>query len=252
MPKQDLVFRTPITNAAGMLGFSPDPRSIHGYEHLGAFFTNPISLEPRTPATLRCALPFNGGVLLHSGYPNPGLGQVVKKHGRVWSKSDIPIILHLMADDLHSMEKMVGMLENVEGVSGLEISFGPECKPQEMVQMLQILIMERPVIAQLDSEQMQMVLPLMETNSLSAVSMIGKRGSLPFNCGKGETVNITGRLFGPSLFPQALLEMEKALPYGFPVIISGGITKKIQVEQALSSGAYAVQLDTILWGKGGF
>jgi dihydroorotate dehydrogenase len=233
-----------------MLGFSPDPRSIPGFDQLGVFITNPISLEPRTPAALRCAIPFNGGVLLHSGYPNPGLGQIVKKHARVWSKSDIPIILHLMADDLHSMEKMIRILENVEGVSGLELSFAPECKPHEMARILQISIMERPVIAQLDIEQMKMVLPLMETTDLTAVSMMSKRGSLPLNCVNGETVNITGRLFGPSLFPQALLNLEKALSYGFPVIVSGGIMTKMQVEQALISGAYAVQLDTVLWGKG--
>ena len=47
MSKRDLYFRKPLMNAAGTLGFSPDPRASVAWEDLGAFVTNPISLRPR-------------------------------------------------------------------------------------------------------------------------------------------------------------------------------------------------------------
>ena len=66
----------------------------------------------------------------------------------------------------------------------------------------------------------------------------------------GEPQLVSGRLFGAALFPQALADLEKALAYGVPVIASGGVTTREQVEQMLKAGAFAVQVDTVLWGNG--
>ena len=84
MPKQDLAFRSRIINAAGMLGFAPDPRKTPSYDLLGAFVTNPVSLLPRSPALTRCSVSYLGGVLLHSGFPNPGLAKIIGKYSRQW------------------------------------------------------------------------------------------------------------------------------------------------------------------------
>ena len=78
MFKQDLTFRTPLMNAAGMLGFIPNPRAPLDLGWLGAFVTNPVSLSPRQPAENRVMLPFAGGFLLHTGLPNPGLRVVIE------------------------------------------------------------------------------------------------------------------------------------------------------------------------------
>ena len=45
----DLPLTGPLMNAAGTLGFAPDPRQPHS-DFLDAFVTNPVSLRPRTPA----------------------------------------------------------------------------------------------------------------------------------------------------------------------------------------------------------
>ena len=71
--KYELPFRSPFLNAAGSLGFAPDPHSPLDLSRLGAFITNPVSSQPRTPASGPRYLPFSGGFLLHTGHPNPGL-----------------------------------------------------------------------------------------------------------------------------------------------------------------------------------
>lgn len=250
MPKQDLTFRSPITNVAGMLGFAPDPRKTPNYGQLGAFFTNPISLAPRSPAEMRCAIPFQGGVLLHSGFPNPGLVRAISKYGRQWATASMPVVLHLMVDDARNMDDMLGLIENVEGVAGIEVSFKPGCEPQMMAQVLHSALTEWPVIAQLEIEQLRSVLPLLQPDCLSAVSLPPKRGRLPVDSINKEPDFVSGRLFGSTLFPQALSELQQALDFGVPVIASGGVTSKEQVEQLLKAGAFAVQVDTVLWGNG--
>ena len=67
--------------------------------------------------------------------------------------------------------------------------------------------------------------------------------------GRGEFV--TGRLYGPSLFPQALALVRDAARVGIPVIGSGGVWKPEQAEAMKEAGAIAVQLDAVLW-RGGF
>lgn len=250
MPKQDLTFRSAIVNSAGMLGFAPDPRKTPDYDRLGAFFTNPISLLPRSPAETRCAIPFQGGVMLHSGFPNPGLNKVVSKYRRQWSISSIPVIPHLMVDDAQGMSAMLDILEGLEGVAGIEVSFKPGCELQMMAQVLRSALTEWPVIAQLEIEQLQSLIPLIQESGLSAVSLVPKRGRLPFPGKDGDPQLVSGRLYGAALFPQDLADLEKALDYGVPVIASGGVTTSVQVEQMLKAGAFAVQVDTVLWGSG--
>jgi dihydroorotate dehydrogenase (NAD+) catalytic subunit len=250
MPKQDLAFRSRIINAAGMLGFTPDPRKIPGYDLLGAFVTNPVSLLPRSPASERCSIPYMGGVLLHSGFPNPGLAKIIGKYSRQWGISSIPIILHLMVSDDLEMEKILRILEPVEGITGLELSFEQGFEPQKIARLLQDALTEWPVIAQLYMEQMCSVLPLLENAELSAVSISPKRGKLSTQVVSGEKRLVSGRLYGTSLYAQAMTDLEQALAYKVPVIASGGVTTLEQVEQLIQAGAYAVQIDTVLWGQG--
>lgn len=249
MPKQDLAFRSRIINVAGMLGFSPDSRKTRSYDLLGAFVTNPVSLLPRSPAGTRCAVPYFGGVLLHSGFPNPGVVKVIEKYSRQWSISSIPIILHLMVSDDLELDKILRILEPVEGVTGLELSFQPECEPYKIARLLQIALTEWPVIAQLSIEQIRVVLPLIQNGELSAVSISPKRGKLPSGNMPGENKFVTGSLYGASLYAQVLAELEQALTYQVPVIASGGVSTLEQVEQLLQAGAFAVQIDTVLWGQ---
>src|SRR5689334_10037783 len=109
--KRDLYFSKPLMNAAGSLGFSPDPRNGISLDSLGAFVTNPISLRPRLPTAQPAVAEFPGGFLLHSGLPNPGLSKVIKSHAARWDQAGLPIIVNLMADRPEETQQMVRALE---------------------------------------------------------------------------------------------------------------------------------------------
>jgi dihydroorotate dehydrogenase len=62
---------------------------------------------------------------------------------------------------------------------------------------------------------------------------------------------VSGRLYGPGLFPQAAAAVLKMAALGIPAIGAGGIYSREQADKLLSAGAVAVQLDGVLW-RGGF
>jgi len=112
-------------NAAGSLGFAPDARVGITLDSFGAFVTNPFSLRPRLPAAKPEIIEYLGGFLLHTGLPNPGFNSGIKKYASRWEKSDLPIIVHLMADRPEETQRMVQMLEIEENVMAVELGFAP-------------------------------------------------------------------------------------------------------------------------------
>ena len=246
MAKKDLAFRSVVMNASGMLGFAPDPRNTPGFEQLGAFVTNPVSLAPRSPAQARAAVAYAGGMLLHSGHPNPGLSRVLAKYQPRWQAAPVPVILHLMVESAYEMETALKMLENADCPAALELGFKPGTPVVEAAGILQLAATEWPVIAQLDPQQMDSILPRVDKGELFALSMAPARGSLV----DGDNGRVNGRLYGASLLPHTLLALQIALTFGLPVIAAGGATSRVDVDTLINEGALAVQLDTVLWRVG--
>jgi dihydroorotate dehydrogenase (NAD+) catalytic subunit len=58
---------------------------------------------------------------------------------------------------------------------------------------------------------------------------------------------ITGRLYGPSLFPQTLETVYSAAKIGLPILGAGGVWSKENAQAMISAGALAVQVDAVLW-----
>jgi dihydroorotate dehydrogenase (NAD+) catalytic subunit len=78
---------------------------------------------------------------------------------------------------------------------------------------------------------------------VAAASLGAPRGSLPAPGG----ALVSGRLYGPGVFPLALQAVRELARAGLPVIGAGGVYGADQVEAMRSAGALAVQLDTALW-----
>ena len=256
MPKRDLYFRTPIMNAAGMLGFAPDFRAWQNSEFfknsefsetLGAFVTNPLSWRPRKATAHPAVVEYPGGFLLHTGLPNPGLGAAVKRYAHKWADSSLPIIVHLMADRPEETARMVESLEGVDNVMAAELGFAPLLTDDIILTSLEMAMGELPLIVSLPMEQVLRLAPRVIEAGAAAVSLSAPRGSLNTDDGK----LITGRLYGPSLFPQSLETVRRLAGTGVPVIGGGGVYKREQVEVMKEAGAMAVQLDAVLW-RGGF
>lgn len=243
MPKYDLHFDPPVMNAAGFLGFAPDHHGPVDLKSLGAFITNPLSLEPRTPASGTRMIPFPGGFLLHTGHPNEGLRRVIKSTAPRWARSPLPVIIHLLGESPDHARKAVQMLENREGVQALELGLPPEIDPLGAVQLASAALGELPLIVKLPLERAVEFAAALEPVGLAAVSLAPPRGCLPDEQG----YLVQGRLYGPSQFPLVLGVVKSLVQAGLPVIAAGGIYSRDQIETLLRAGAAAVQLDGVLW-----
>jgi dihydroorotate dehydrogenase len=250
--KYDLEISPPLMNAAGSLGFVPESSGPTDLSHLGAFITNPISYQRRTPARRRTCQPYPGGYLLHSGYPNPGLRAAIKRYAARWARSPIPIIVHLLAENVDSIGRMVSHLEELEGVMGIELGLPPAVDHQSAQELVQAALGELPLIVRLPLEKAGVYAQQLSDYPVSAISLGPPRGAL--HDSQGQSVH--GRLYGPSIYPQTLASVQETISIGVPVIAGGGVFQQAQVEALIEAGAIAVQLDAVLWslgweGKGG-
>ena len=240
--KRDLYFRKPLMNAAGSLGFAPDSRVGISLDSFGAFVTNPFSLRPRKPAAHPEVIEYPGGFLLHSGLPNPGFSAGVKRYASRWDKSDLPVIVHLMADRPEETQQMVRMLETHENVMAAELGFAPLLADDILLLTLEMCLGELPLIFSLPLEQVLSLGPRLIQEGAQAISISAPRGALM----KDQLV--TGRLYGPSLFPRAFETVYSAAKLGLPIIGAGGVWTKENADAMLAAGAMAVQVDAVLWG----
>lgn len=246
MRKYDLEISPPLMNAAGSLGFVPESSGPVDLAQLGAFITNPISFQKRTPARKRTCQPYPGGYLLHSGYPNPGLRAAIRRYAARWARSPIPIIVHLLAENIEGVSRMVPLLEEIEGVMGIELGLPPAVDLQSAQELVQAALGELPLIVRLPVEKAGMYAQSLANSQITAISLGPPRGALYDSQGQ----SVRGRLYGPSVFPQTLASVQEAISAGVPVIAAGGVYKQRQVEALIEAGAIAVQLDAVLWSLG--
>jgi dihydroorotate dehydrogenase (NAD+) catalytic subunit len=247
--KRDLYFSKPLMNAAGSLGFAPDTRLGIAFDSFGAFVTNPFSLRPRKPAAQPEIIEYPGGFLLHSGLPNPGFNAGIKRYAPRWDKSDVPVIVHLMADRPEETQRMVQMLEMHENVMAAELGFAPLLADDILLLTLEMCQGELPLIFSLPVEQVLSLGPRLIQRGAQAISISAPRGALMSPRRHSDADHLTtGRLYGPSLFPRALETVFSAAKLGLPVIGAGGVWTKENAEAVLFAGALAVQVDAALWG----
>lgn len=237
-----LDLKSPWLNAAGFLGFSQHKGWPEGLEQ-GAFITNPVSLKPHHPAINRVCLPFTGGFLLHTGWPNPGLKAVLRAHAATWARSPIPVWVHLLVNDADELQNMIRTLENVEGVMAVELGLKEGIAEDEFLDLASAGIGELPLIVEMPMNEVQVGWIAKATEwGISAVSLGAPRG-----CQIQEGKLIEGRIYGPSMLPLAFKAMQELKNTGIPVIAGGGIYWKAEGAALLQNGAAAVKLDAVLW-----
>jgi dihydroorotate dehydrogenase len=244
MFKRDLNFSKPMMNAAGMLGFAPSFRDSIPWGVFGAFITNPISLHPRLPAVKPELINFPGGLLLHTGLPNPGFKAVLKKHAAQWGRSDIPVMVNLMADRPEETVSMVRALEGLENIAAVELGFAPHLADDIIVLAVEMSMSELPLVINLPASQILRLGPRLMDIGAAALSLATSRGVLTGEEGSF----VSGRLYGPSMLPHSLEVVQSAARLGFPIIAAGGIYSLADANSMLKIGAIALQLDTVLWG----
>jgi dihydroorotate dehydrogenase len=249
LSRQDLVLREPFVNTAGFMGFYPDSRYLHLWQELGAFITNPISYRPRKPAENRACLSYPGGILLHTGLPNPGFDVVLRRYALRWSRSALPIIVHLIAEDPGSLSYMTRKLETCENVVAIELGFAPGMEKEEIETLILAAQCELPLVASLSLKQATLMATRLADLPLAILHIGDIRGMLP---GAGDSL-IAGRLYGPALLPQAIEGVTTYADSGVEIMAGGGVYSKADAECLFKAGARIVALDTLLWyGEGYF
>lgn len=261
MLRQELYLDTPWMNAAGTLGFAPpaggpppadrpppagSPPTLFGSfpQPLGVFVTNPISIGPRSPAAGRGLHTFPGGVLLHSGLPNPGLSRVLRRYGERWKQSPLPVWAHLFGSSPDEINQMVRRLEGREGVVAIELGLPPAVRDDAALAYVEAAYGELPLVVHLPlTSAGEPWLGALPGLGASAISLGAPRGALPGPSGSSDN----GRMYGPALFPLMMAAVQSARRLGLPVIAGAGIYRRADAQALFGAGASAVQLDTVLW-----
>ncbi|MEX0787412.1 MAG: hypothetical protein WD040_01295 [Anaerolineales bacterium] len=240
--KRELVLDPAWASASGFL----PPYRIPGLAGtpLGGWITPAISLAPRSPANGPRALSFPGGVLLHTGHPNPGLSSVIRRERAAWRALGLPVIVHLLAQDPRELERMGEQLESIEEIGAMEVNLG-EVNRDEIPAWIRAAAQSQiPVIAQFPIGTSADLAARAVQAGAAAVSAGPPRGSLP---GPGGRL-VGGRVYGPSLLPFGLRTVEEwSARVGAPVLGSGGVTSSAARQAMTDAGASGVELDTILW-----
>ncbi len=243
MPKQHFEFRNSVMNAAGSLGYSPSANMPIAGDSLGAFITNPISYKSRKIANTAGLETFPGGILLHNGYPNPGIKSVLKRHQGRWQRATLPVVVHLLGGPPDEMARCVRLLEELENVMGVELGLPDGVTTVEAAEITAAASGELPLMVRLPLSSAAALAPVVAEAGASAISLAPPRGALT-----SETGNLHyGRLYGPALFPLALQTVDALARLPVDVVGAGGVYRPRQVQAMLAAGAIAVQLDTVLW-----
>ncbi len=244
--RQDLPLVSPWVNAAGALGFRP-PRSWPWPERMGAFITHPVSLAPRAPAKERGLAAYSGGFLMHTGLPNPGLSRVLSENRARWTRSAVPVWVHLMASEAEEIRRMADRLESLPEVGALEIGIPPWAGADLALRLVDAALGELPVVVSLPYTQADSSwVARLRDLGVNALHLSAPYGSYPN--GRGGLLH--GRLYGPHLLPLALETLQRAQSAHLPVIVSGGVFLLEHGQALLAAGALAVGLDAVLWRAG--
>jgi dihydroorotate dehydrogenase (NAD+) catalytic subunit len=141
---------------------------------------------------------------------------------------------------------MLRQLESLEGVIAVELGLPVEADGKLVRLFTQNALGELPLIVRLPMERAVETAAEAVQAGAAAVSLNAPRGAFPARAGNF----LHGRLYGPALFPQALAVVKQLSQVGIPVIGAGGLYSTEQSSAMLSAGAFAVQLDSLLWRGG--
>jgi dihydroorotate dehydrogenase len=156
------------------------------------------------------------------------------------------VIVHIIAQEMRDAVAMVERLEYLDGVMGVELGIPPGADEDLTYALVSSTVGELPLIVRLPIAGTERLSEAAVTAGATALSLGPSRAALP----DLEGSMTSGRLYGPSLYPHAMLALQSLEGCGVPVIVAGGFYNADQVKAALTAGAAAVQLDAVLWRGG--
>jgi len=230
-------------NAAGTAGYAPGKGFKNKFPDIDLFITNPVSFLPRKPADDRNILFFDGGFLVHSGHPNPGIKRIINLYQKYWENSDLPICINLLSDQPAHLERIIRSVEEIENIVAIELSINYPLTKYEILDMVQSIMGELPIILNISDEFVyqdwidQLLIP-----EIFAISLQAPRGIINYD---GQY--ISGRLFGRSILPKTLQMIKHLASLGKPIFAGVGIVDSKDIIKLFELGASNFQAHELIW-----
>ncbi len=247
--KYGLPLAGPVLPAAGALGYGDAYRELVDLGQLGALVTPPVSWRARRTARGPRVLPVGEQFLVHTGLPNAGLSRVLREHGPLWARLELPVILHLIATTPGDVARACERLAGTANVLGVELGLDDGTSPDRALALLDAARAGTlPVIVRLPFDGLEtLALPLAEAGADALTLTAPPRVRVPLPGGEGPE-QARGRLYGPALFPLLLHRLTQWAPrLPVPLVACGGIATPEEARACLAAGAMAIQIDALLW-----
>ena len=257
----------PIVVASGPLGFGNEAGGAIDLRDVGLFVVRGVSLRPRYGGLMPRLVEVPGGMMHGVGRENPGVDEVMDRHGVGWRSAPCAVALSLVVTTVKELAQLIARVERRAdelGIAALEIDLTAPCdgldgsrwesSADESLRLIDTArgATDRPLIAKVSSACSE--LRRFASESVDAgtdvLSVSGSPlGFLPDRARRGPAVSAgTGELSGPLVRPAALAAIaEAAGAGGAPIIGGGGIGSPADALDAFAAGASAVSLGTALW-----
>jgi len=257
--KRGLTLRGPVLNAAGTLGFATEAEDAVDFDGLGGFITNPLTFESRGPANAPNAAAVPGGVVLHTGLPNPGVRAALRRFApdweRVFGRRGLPVIAHLAATRPAEVRRAIEWIERVDVVSGVELGLRDNIGPSEVTEAVHAARGNVPLVVRLPLDRAERYAPLAVRAGADALCIGAPPRWHPSGVAEPGWPR-SGRLY--AITPRepllaALLAALRAitlLGLDVPLVAAGGLMTAEDIAAALAAGAVAAQVDLALWRWG--
>ncbi|MFN8445826.1 MAG: hypothetical protein U0175_33860 [Caldilineaceae bacterium] len=239
----------PILLAGGSIGYGEAIHPALATEELGAVVVGPLLMQSRAGAPPPRLTKLSGGFVLNTALQNRGLTATLRNFARLWPRLGCPVIVQVAENNVRLLPRMVQQLEEIESVAGIELLLAHEVENR----IVKTLI--RAIINSCDLP-LWVKLPMDRSLELAEICIQNEAVGLVIGSASAKLVSnspIAGNAFGPMVFPhmvQALREVA-LLKLGCALIACGGIHTVEQVQQALDTGASALQLDSAIWVEPG-
>jgi dihydroorotate dehydrogenase (NAD+) catalytic subunit len=246
--KYGLPLPNPVLIGSGFGGYGNTYQRLIDLAAFGALVTNPITLRPRRrPASPRL-VETKAGFILDAGRQNPGVRKVIQQYRKIWARSGVAIVAHLPADEPDDLRRTAGALAGTESIAAIELGLPPGALPADIERWISAVGegCMLPLLVKLPLESATEMAEIVATTPADALVIAGPPVGAALSPQTGEFV--TGYMYGPathSLILDALLAIKGLV--NLPLIATGGIHSKADVQAFLQAGASAVQLDSLLF-----
>jgi len=254
-----LLLANPVMTASGTFGYGTEYSHLFDIQKLGAIVCKGTTLKPREGNPQPRLAETASGLLNSIGLENIGVDALIKEKAPVWASWRVPVIVNIAGETVNDYAKVVGRLEGVAGISGLEVNIScPNLKaggaefganPDSAAEVTTAVrkATSLPILVKLTpntSDIAKVALAVAEAGA-DALSLINTLKGMVIDIAKRKPLlgNITGGLSGPAIKPVALyMVYEVAGAVDIPIIGCGGITTASDAIEFIMAGASAVQV----------